>query len=188
MEKYYECRKCKKSTYSTPNLNDWLRLECRSLQLRIIYEEKHIKTLTKSELTKAVKKLREKCNKIFEEEVSESDLSDHISGDDNELEYLPPTPIQKNPVKRKIFTSDARKEIQSASSIERESEKDSEIDIGEKDDNSIEQAIDRDSEALVRDGDECDSSHETTPQKAKKARKTHSTRHNFRKYYKGSKR
>ena len=104
------------------------------------------------------------------------------------MEYVPPTPIQKSAVKRKIFTSDARKEIQSPASIERESEKDSEIDKGEKDDSSIEQTADRDSEALVRDSDESDSSHETTPQKVKKARKTHSTRYNFRKYYKGPKR
>ena len=129
--------------------------------------------------------MRENCNKIFEEEVNESDLSDHISSDDNETEYIPPTPLQKKTVKRKIFTSNANKERQSATSIERDSEKGSEINIEEKDDNSMEKDVDRDSEGLVRDSDDSDSSHKTTPQKAKKI---HSVRFNFQKHYKGPKR
>ena len=67
-------------TYSTPNINDWYCLECRSLQLRMVYEEKRIKTLTKKELAAEVKKLRAKCEKIFEEEETyERDLNDGIS-------------------------------------------------------------------------------------------------------------
>ena len=76
--------------------------------------------------------------------------------------------MQKKTVKRKIFTSNANKERQSATSIERDSEKGSEINIEEKDDNSMEKDVDRDSEGLVRDSDDSDSSHKTTPQKGKK--------------------
>ena len=105
MEKYYECRKCKKMTYSTPHLNDWLCLQCRLLQLRMVYEEKRAETLTKKELTAEVKKLRVKCEKIFEEEQNfESDLSDHISSEDTkEGDYVPPTPEATVLTKRKIF-------------------------------------------------------------------------------------
>ena len=103
MEKYNESRKWKKMTYSTPNINDWYCLECRSLQLRMVYEEKRIKTLTKKELAAEAKKLRAKCEKIFEEEETyERDLNDGISSeDDKEEDYLPPIPKQRKLVKRK---------------------------------------------------------------------------------------
>ena len=67
-------------TYSTPHSNDWLCLECRLLQLQMLYEEKKAATLTKKELTAEIRKLRAKCEKIFtEEETYESDLSNRIS-------------------------------------------------------------------------------------------------------------
>ena len=113
MEKYYECRKCKKTTYSTPNINDWLCLECRSLQLKMVYEEKRLKTLTKKELVTEVRKLREKCNKIFEEEAHESNYSDNISNDDQDKDdYVPPTPGMKKPVRRSIFKKSSNTEAQ----------------------------------------------------------------------------
>ena len=105
MEKYYECRKCKK-TYSRPHLNDWLCLECRLLQLRMVYKKKRAATLAKKELTDEIRKLRTKCEKIFakEEETDESNLSDRISSDDNkEEDYVPPTPQTTMTAKRKIF-------------------------------------------------------------------------------------
>ena len=106
MEKYYECRKCKKMTYSTPHLNDWLCLQCRLLQLRMVYEEKRATTLTKKELTAEAKKLRAKCEKIFkEEETYKSDLSGCISSKDNkEEDYVPPMPEQRKSAKRKFFS------------------------------------------------------------------------------------
>ena len=105
MEKFYECRKCKK-TYSRPHLNDWLCLECRLLQLQMVYEKKRAATLTMKELTDEIRKLRAKCEKIFakEEETYESDLSDRISSGDNKDEgYVPPTPQTTMTAKRKIF-------------------------------------------------------------------------------------
>ena len=105
MGKYYECRKCKKMTYSTPHLNDWLCLECRLLQLQMLYEEKKAATLTKKEFTAEIRKLRAKCEKIFTEETYESNLSNHISSDDTkEEDYLPPTPQTTMTAKRKIFS------------------------------------------------------------------------------------
>lgn len=94
-------------TYSTPNINDWYCLECRSLQLRMVYEEKRIKTLTKKELAAEVKKLRAKCEKIFEEEETyERDLNDGISSEDGkEEDYLPPIPEQRKSVKREKKSS-----------------------------------------------------------------------------------
>ena len=92
-------------TYSTPHLNNWLCLEWRLLQLRMVYEQKRAATLTKKELTDEVRKLRAKCEKIFaEEETYQSDLSDRISSDDNkEQDYVPPTPQTTMTAKRKIF-------------------------------------------------------------------------------------
>ena len=107
MEKYYECRKCKKMTHSTPHLYDWLCLQCRLLQLRMVYEEKRATTMTKKELTAEVKKLRAKCEKIFdEEETYESDLSNRMSSEDkrSEEDYVPPTSEQRKSAKRKIFS------------------------------------------------------------------------------------
>ena len=62
-----------------------------------------------SGLTIEVKKLREKWNKVFEEEQNESDFSDHIPNDSKEGDYVPRTPSQKKNVKRKIFTPTADK-------------------------------------------------------------------------------
>ena len=106
MGKYYECRKCKKMTYSTPHSNDWLCLECRLLQLQMLYEERKAATLTKKELTAEIRKLRAKCEKIFtEEETYESDLSNRISSDDTkEEDYLPPKPQTTITAKRKFFS------------------------------------------------------------------------------------
>ena len=171
MEKYYECRKCKKMTYSTPNINDWLCLECRSLQLRMVYEEKRVKTLTKKELAIEVRKLREKCNKIFEEEPHESDYSDNISSEDQEKDdYIPPTPAKKNPVKRKIFQKSSNTEEQHDDCSKTNSNKEPNV-----------------AETLASDSSHSSESSSHTPTKVIK-RKLPQIRVNFKKNYKGPKR
>ena len=168
MEKYYECRKCKKMTYSTPHLNDWLCLECRLLQLRMVYEEKRAATLTKKELTDEVRKLRAKCEKIFaEEETDESDLSDRISSDDNkEEDYVPPTPQTTRTAKRKIFALQS----QSSSASKKKKVPSSSTEIP----------------ALSR---QTQTTPETTKTPIKERQKYVPLKHvNFQKYYKGPKR
>ena len=62
-----------------------------------------------SGLTTEVKKLCEKCNKIFEEEQNESDFSDRISNDSKEDDYVPPTPsLQKKECEKKDIYSNGR--------------------------------------------------------------------------------
>ena len=141
MEKHYECRQCKKMTYGMPNLNDWLCLQCRSLQLSMVYEEKRLQTLTKKELTVEVKKLRENCNKIFDEEENESDLSDHIFSDSNkEDDYVPQSP--KKNVKRRIFTPTADK-LKRSTSKRKDTDKDADK---QKDSSSKEKDTDKDAD------------------------------------------
>ena len=168
MEKYYECRKCKK-TYSRPHLNDWLCLECRLLQLRMVYEKKRAATLTKKKLTDEIRKLRTKCEKIFakEEETDESNLSDRISSDDNkEEDYVPPTPQTTMTAKRKIFVLQS----QSSSTSKKKKVPTSSTQIP----------------ALSR---QTQTTPETTKTPIKETQKYVPLKHvNFQKYYKGPKR
>ena len=171
----------------------------------MVYEEKRLQTLTKKELTVAVKKLREKCNKIFDEEENESDLSDHIFSDSNkEDDYVPQSP--KKNVKRRIFTPTADKSKRSTSkrkdtdkdadkqkdssskekAIGKDAEKDEESNTEEYSDGNIEKDINRGSKGLLKgSSEESDSSHKRSNKKASKKRRV---RYNFWKNYKGPRR
>ena len=90
----YCCRVCKKYYMAVKEDKDMLCLECKNLEMRLIYEKERVSYLTEVQLKLENKKLKEKLRNIEHAEYDYDSISEEDRGDDGD--YIPETPTKKN--------------------------------------------------------------------------------------------